>query len=219
MKRNTKQRILDAALQLFNVEGYVNVRLAQIAEQAGMSVGNMAYHFPHKPQILEGIYEELQAEQQQLLTEINLAPLFENFEYFIRSTYNLQKKYIFFYLDTLELIRTSEVLKKVHQEHLQWQRMQLELLLEFNRARGVVDWRANLENPERLARHLRHVMDSWHSMQLIEGAAADDFWIYRSCTWSVLQPYFTEMGWKEYGQLKRDPDTKTENITASERTN
>ena len=207
MKRNTKQRILDAALQLFNVEGYVNVRLAQIAEQAGMSVGNMAYHFPHKTQILEGIYEELQAEQQQLLTDINLAPLFENFDHFIRSTYILQKKYIFFYLDTLELIRTSEKLKKIHQEHLQWQRMQLELLLEFNRARGVVEWGANLENPQRLARHLRHVMDSWHSLQLIEGFPVDDFSDYRACCWSIVQPYFTAMGWKEYGQLKRASDT------------
>ena len=207
MSRNTKQRILDAALQLFNEEGYVNVRLAQIAEQADMSVGNMAYHFPHKMQILEGIYEELQAEQQQLLAGINLAPLFENFDHFIQSTYHLQKKYIFFYLDTLELIRTSEALKKAYREHLQWQRMQLELLLEFNRARGVVEWGANLENPQRLARHLRHMMDSWHSLQLIEGLAADDFGAYRSCAWSVLQPYFTDMGWKEYGQLKKASDS------------
>ncbi len=203
MSRNTKQRILDAALRLFNEEGYVNVRLAQIAEQAGMSVGNMAYHFPHKTQILEGIYQELLEQQRQLLSEINLAPLFENLDYFLQSTYNLQKKYIFFYLDTLELIRTSEELKSVHQEHVQWQRMQLELLLQLNRARGVVDWRANSQNPQRLARHLRHVMDSWHSLQLIEGEDADDFGAYRSCCWSVLQPYFTDMGWKEYSQLER----------------
>lgn len=208
MSRNTKQRILDAALQLFNAEGYVNVRLAQIAEQADMSVGNMAYHFPHKAEILEGIYGELLVEQRQLLADINLAPLFENFDYFLRATYILQKKYIFFYLDTLELIRSSEGLKQVHQEHIQWQRMQLELLLQFNRARAAVGWRANPEEPQRLARHLRQVMDNWHAMQLIEGEPADDFLAYRSCCWSVLQPYFTDIGWKEYGQLKRASDPK-----------
>ncbi|MCB9289481.1 MAG: TetR/AcrR family transcriptional regulator [Lewinellaceae bacterium] len=205
MKRNTKQRILDAALQLFNAEGYVNVRLAQIAGKADMSVGNMAYHYPHKTEILEGIYEELLARQQQLLAEINLAPIFENFDYFLRATFDLQKEYIFFYLDTLELIRTSEKLKRVHREHVQWQRMQLELLLQLNRARGVVDWRPGSDNPRRLSRHLRHVMDSWHSLQLIEGEPADDFGAYRSCSWSVLQPYFTDMGWKEYGQLRAIP--------------
>ncbi|MCB9296035.1 MAG: TetR/AcrR family transcriptional regulator [Lewinellaceae bacterium] len=205
MSRNTKQRILDAALQLFNEEGYVNVRLAQIAELADMSVGNMAYHFPHKEQILEGIYDELLVEQRRLLAEINLAPLFENFDYFLRATYGLQKKYIFFYLDTLELVRASAGLKKAHQEHVQWQRMQLELLLQLNRARGVLDWKAGSENPPQLARHLRHVMDSWHSLQLIEGEDADDFNGYRACCWSVLQPYFTDMGWKEYGQLAAKP--------------
>ena len=207
MSRNTKQRILDAALQLFNEEGYVNIRLAQIAEQADMSVGNMAYHYPHKTEILEGIYGELLVEQRQLLAEINLAPLFGNFDYFLAATYKLQKKYIFFYFDTLELIRTSEELKKMHQEHVRWQRMQLELLLQLNRARGVVDWKANSENPQRLARHLRHMMDSWHAMQFLEGEPGDDFQAYRSCCWSVLQPYFTDMGWKEFGQLKKASDT------------
>lgn len=211
MSRNTKQRILDAALRLFNEEGYVNVRLAQIAGQADMSVGNMAYHYPHKAEILESIYEELLAEQRQLLAEINLAPLFENFDYFLRATYKLHKKYIFFYLDTLELIRISEELKKAHQEHVRWQRMQLELLLQFNRARGVIDWKANSENPQRLARHLRHVMDSWHSLQLIEGEPADDFEVYRSCCWSALQPYFTDMGWREYGNLRETWQIKDKN--------
>ncbi|MCB0578804.1 MAG: hypothetical protein KDD10_05785, partial [Phaeodactylibacter sp.] len=50
-----------------------------------------------------------------------------------------------------------------------------------------------------------HVMDSWHSLQLIEGEDADDFNGYRACCWSVLQPYFTDMGWKEYGQLAAKP--------------
>ncbi len=49
----TKQRIVASAIRLFNEQGVAEVRLQQIADAAGMSTGNLAYHFSNKEAILE----------------------------------------------------------------------------------------------------------------------------------------------------------------------
>ena len=194
----TKQRILDAALLLFNEQGYVHVRLQHIAEAAGMSVGNMAYHYPHKEDILHAIYRQLRHRQEKLLGEINLTPVFENFDYFLRQSFQLQQQYRFFYQDTLELMRESEALKAEHQELIQFQQMQLEVLLTFNQARGALAWNEAANPACRIARQVRRSMDSWLYLQMVEGYKPDDLNAFRKNVWRVVQPYFTEMGWQEF---------------------
>ncbi|MEO7308888.1 MAG: TetR family transcriptional regulator [Chitinophagaceae bacterium] len=39
---DTKQKILNASLHLFNENGISNTRLQQIADETGISVGNLA---------------------------------------------------------------------------------------------------------------------------------------------------------------------------------
>ena len=68
MKSN-RDKILESALMLFNRDGFVNVRLQHIADEAVVSVGNLAYHFPNKDAILLTIYEELARRQKELLAE------------------------------------------------------------------------------------------------------------------------------------------------------
>jgi len=56
---DTKQKILKSAIALFNGRGLVNVRLQHIADDSGISVGNLAYHYYSKKAIVEGIDEQL----------------------------------------------------------------------------------------------------------------------------------------------------------------
>ena len=53
----TKQKIIQSAIELFNEKGLTNVRLQHIADKAGRSVGNLAYHFPNKRAIIQVIEE------------------------------------------------------------------------------------------------------------------------------------------------------------------
>ena len=50
---NTKQKILNSAINLFNKKGLVNVRLQHIADESDISVGNLAYHFYSKKAIIQ----------------------------------------------------------------------------------------------------------------------------------------------------------------------
>ncbi|MEJ2110175.1 MAG: TetR/AcrR family transcriptional regulator [Acidobacteriota bacterium] len=54
---NTKERIIEAAVKLFNERGTKRVTTNHIAEAAGISPGNLYYHFRNKEEIIRAILE------------------------------------------------------------------------------------------------------------------------------------------------------------------
>ena len=64
---STKEKILEAALELFNEHGLANVRLQMIADKTGISVGNLAYHFKNKKAIVQAISSKLYEEFGDIL--------------------------------------------------------------------------------------------------------------------------------------------------------
>ena len=50
-------KVLDAALELFSTQGYRATSLRQIADEAGISVGNIYHHFPDKEALYNRLFE------------------------------------------------------------------------------------------------------------------------------------------------------------------
>ena len=57
-KGNTKQLILEAALELFAVQGYEAASISQIADRVGIRKASMYSHFMGKQDILDALLEE-----------------------------------------------------------------------------------------------------------------------------------------------------------------
>ena len=56
-KGNTKQEILDAALELFSVQGYEATSISQLAEAVGIRKASLYSHFENKQAILDALIQ------------------------------------------------------------------------------------------------------------------------------------------------------------------
>jgi AcrR family transcriptional regulator len=199
----TKQYILDKALILFNEKGFVNVRLQHIADSAFVSVGHLAYHFKNKEDIITSLYKRLKKKQEILLTEFRVLPLFEDIDLLLRSVYQLQQQYRFFYLDTLEVLRAFPDIAEKHRQLLCFQRQQIQFMIEFNTSRGSFIQPQYEKQFAELAHIFCMTMDNWLSYQYINGNNAPDENAYCNDLWSIVRVLFTDMGLPEFRQLRK----------------
>ncbi|MBX9892871.1 MAG: TetR/AcrR family transcriptional regulator [Chitinophagaceae bacterium] len=202
--KSTKQHILNNALKLFNNKGVVNVRLQHIADEAFVSIGHLAYHFKNKDAIVGALYDDLQQQQQQLLNEHRTVPLFTDIDAFLRAYYALQNKYIFFYLDSLEITRAYADIAKKHTQHIQWQRTLLNVMLQFNISRGSLI-PIKETGVTQLSTNLRMQLDNWRYANKVEGVQNDTVESFLNAIWASISPYFTPMGIAEYKMLVTEP--------------
>lgn len=202
--KSTKEKIKTVALQLFNRDGLVNVRLQHIADEAIISVGNLAYHYPNKEAIVIAVYDELKEKQGKLLLEYLLVPLFENINHIFHSTIHFQKEYSFFYLDTIEILRAYPILGEKHQELVKSQIQQIITIIEFNRSRGSFEIEEST-TISLLAETLWMHIDHWLSSRVILGRSVDNVSDFIESNWNILKPHFSKMGHLEYRQMLDRP--------------
>ena len=67
--KSTREKILEAALDLFNEYGLSKVSQRLIAEKLAISPGNLTYHFKLKEDIEEALYFELVAKIDDKIKE------------------------------------------------------------------------------------------------------------------------------------------------------
>jgi AcrR family transcriptional regulator len=70
---DTRQRILDIALELFTTQGYEKTSLRQIAEKLGFSKAAIYYHFASKDEILLALHLRLHEFGREFLSTIDQA--------------------------------------------------------------------------------------------------------------------------------------------------
>ncbi len=110
---NTRDSIKSVALQLFNTRGLLNCTLRDVAAELDKSYGNITYHFAGREELVHALYEDLMTELkevggqldagEQLLEKVLSAP---------QLTYDITVKYLFFYLDYLEIRRSFPALAR-----------------------------------------------------------------------------------------------------------
>ena len=104
-KRQTKERILKAALMLFNRFGEPSVTVPAIAADIGISHGNLYYHYPSKEKIVEDLFADYCREiDRTLATPESRAVDAEDVWLFLHLTFETIFKYRFIYRDLNELL-------------------------------------------------------------------------------------------------------------------
>ncbi|WP_343560094.1 TetR/AcrR family transcriptional regulator [Sphingobacterium sp.] len=102
---NTKEKIIETALRLYNQEGIRTVTTRQIAQEMGISAGNLHYHFKHTEDIIFTVFEQLRHDYDEMMVlfqkkDVIFQDLLLEFTW---GSYQLINKYKFIFVNFVEI--------------------------------------------------------------------------------------------------------------------
>ncbi len=104
-KRRTRERILEAALRLFNDKGAPNVTTAHIADELEISPGNLYYHFRNKDEIIHALFGSFEKRMDsQLLAPEGRAPDVEDLWFMLHLVFETMAQFRFLYRDLEQIV-------------------------------------------------------------------------------------------------------------------
>jgi AcrR family transcriptional regulator len=111
----TKEKILAAALTVFNRDGAMETTTNHVAAEAGISPGNLYYHYQNKEALVRGLFERLDAALDALFVlPTDRSPSLSDLEGLLEANFDLLWQYRFFYRDQLALLRRDPSLQALY---------------------------------------------------------------------------------------------------------
>ena len=105
---STREDILRSARALFMEKGYNGVSMRDIAEAAGIRVGNLTYHFPRKELLVEALFE---ARESRIQTPGSLDTP-EDLIAYLRHLLTVQRTTSIYFDSSIQLSQISERLRQ-----------------------------------------------------------------------------------------------------------
>lgn len=196
--KKTKKKIIQSSIELFNGKGLNNVRLQNIADKCGISVGNLAYHFPNKLAIIEAIDELLQSEIEPILSKQKSFPFLIDFDNHLSHYYFFINKYAFYFLDLLEMERNYPSLHLKRKEYIHNMIDQIHEWILENVSKGILQAEIHPQQYRHLSKALWMIITFWMTHQQVKGIHHQDEGTFKEVVWNQLVPLFTPPGLLEY---------------------
>jgi AcrR family transcriptional regulator len=202
MARNTRQRIAQTALELFNEEGEPNVPTNRIAETLEISPGNLHYHFRTKGDLVAALFSAFEHRMLELLSapeerDANI----EDIWFLLHLAFETIGEYRFIYRDLTDLCHRYRGLH---------QRFRGILRLTMQTARGLCtdlidggQMRASSRELDAIVRNIALVSTFWlafDQVQETEGVRPD------RAVWQVMSlvaPYLVGASRQHLEELAR----------------
>ncbi len=188
----TKARILDAALALFNQQGTAAVSTNHIAEAAGISPGNLYYHYHNKEEIIRAIFERLFAEWDVAFDlPVDRIPTLEDVQELVRTNFTIMSAYRFIYREIIALLQQDETLRErylvVRQRGYDGFRQIVAALAQA----GVLVGLSDPARVEQLADLCWLISEFWLPTLEVSGVAVDEAQLHRGIDLMLhaLHPY------------------------------
>lgn len=112
MARQTRQRILDTSLVMFNTQGEPNVTTNHIADELEISPGNLYYHFRNKDDIIEQLFTRFEERMDSALAAPEgRLPGLEDIWLQLHLVFEAIWDYRFLYRDLVEILSRNRRLR------------------------------------------------------------------------------------------------------------
>lgn len=170
--RETQNRILDTATALFNKEGTAQVSSNRIAEAAGVSKGNLHYHFRTKQEIVFSIWLRIEQEVDEWREDASKPTVFHIAEITQRQ-YCLIWRYRFFYRELTTLLDRDPELKYRFRRQRKRRMKEIRAFFDALVASGVVRPPQEPDTFPNLIRIAWMISDYWLSFISADNRAID----------------------------------------------
>jgi AcrR family transcriptional regulator len=208
----TRTRILDAAEELFNERGTAAVSTNHIAAAAGLSPGNLYYHFADKKEIIRGLHARYAAAYENRWYpdpdgRASLATLRRN----AAQVAALAWRYRFLEREILALLRADPLLRADYRDVYQRRLQQWQAFAERLVAQGLV----RRPRPPGTLRHLGIavwlIAQSWLPFLEVVGDPRDPDQVAQGMDLilATLDPHLTARGRRQWAAAEPDPAAGT----------
>jgi len=109
-KQETKEKIVDVAIELFNEKGSAKTSTRHIARAMGISVGNIYYYFKNKEEIIRRILERMIIDYDDAMNVEPLENGLVDYEQLFTMIFSYHWKYRFFKKEFITLFNKDKVL-------------------------------------------------------------------------------------------------------------
>lgn len=209
----TKDKIIDASVELFNQRGISNTTLRDIADVVGISIGNLAYHYKNKDFIITDIFRKMENERAAKLADVQQFPSFENANEQALEIIHISIKYRFFFLDTLDIIRDYPTLGSAHQKFIDEQIKYVRAMLSHSEQKANLKPEPRKGYYDQLSEIIWMTMQFWLANEAIRGKKYHDPYAARNAMWALIEPHLTEKGQNIFAvkELKKELKTEVKN--------
>lgn len=200
----TRERILQTSLRQFNELGTDQATVRSIAEEVGISHGNLCYHYKNTDALIEALYDQLIEELEEPVAhsqqpDAGLADLIRSAE----ATFHLLYKYRFLLLDFVRIIRRIDPIRKKFRVLMQLRREQFHKAFQHLIAQGLMreEWLPGLY--DNLITNMLILGDNWIPNAEIhfDKKGEEVIRYYLNAFLGGLAPYLTQKGLKEYERI------------------
>lgn len=188
----TKDRILASALELFNREGTAQISTNHIAEAAGISPGNLYYHFHNKEEIIRALCNQLFTTTGEMFAvEEDRLPTLVDVRRWVHENFVVTWQYAFVYRELPALIRHDLQLAADYAAVRRRGYAGFHELIALLQAAGVFTAALDNDTISRLADLLWLISESWLTALELQGQPATDEQMQRGIGLMllVLKPY------------------------------
>jgi AcrR family transcriptional regulator len=193
----TKKRILDVALDLFNKHGTSAVSTNHIAEAAGISPGNLYYHYRNKEEIIRAIFERVFDVWNDTFALASDQPLnIATVRALVHANFRVMSEYCFLYRELIVLLRQDDSLRERYMTVRQRGYDGFHEIFSALAASGALQSTLDHATIERLADLCWLISEFWLSSIEVGGKAIDENQMQRGIDlmMQVLNPYLKPEG-------------------------
>lgn len=202
MSSQTKYLIIQSAINLFNKYGIKNVRVQDIASEAGISPGNLTYHFRTKKDLMPSIRRYM----IKMLDTMSFGDrVFEDGlegMKVVKAYLVYLEKFRFFYLDTLEIIREYPEIKETHQQQIKIEIQSILNLINYVQRKDYLRPEAFEGQFNSLADQIWMTLHFWLLNREIRGEVGSGVEEGLLAVANLFYPHCTPFGREKYEELK-----------------